>query len=65
MQSGTLLDSSANVKGSGSKKTMYTVNVGAVSIGQMATAGGHSTLNETAALLGRAATLQTQPRRGG
>ena len=48
MQSGTLLDSSAKVKGSGSKKTMYTVNVGAVAIGQLATGGGHSTLNETA-----------------
>ena len=48
---GTLhLESSAKVKGSGSKKTRYAVNVGAV-LGQMATGGGHARLNETAAAL--------------
>ena len=44
------LESSTKVLGSGSKKTRYAVNVGAV-LGQMATGGGHSRLNETAAAL--------------
>ena len=44
------LESSTKVMGSGSKKTRYAVNVGAV-LGQMATGGGHSRLNETAAVL--------------
>ena len=48
---GTLhLESSTKVRGSGSKKTRYAVNVGAV-LGQMATGGGHARLNETAAAL--------------
>ena len=44
------MESSTKVKGSGSKKTRYAVNIGAV-LGQMATGGGHSKLNETAAAL--------------
>ena len=44
------LESSTKVKGSGDKKTRYAVNIGAV-LGQMATGGGHSKLNETAAAL--------------
>lgn len=44
------LESSTKVKGSGSKKNRYAVNVGAV-LGQMATGGGHARLNETAAML--------------
>ena len=47
---GFYIESSTKVKGSGSKKTRYAVNVGAV-LGQMATGGGHSKLNETAAAL--------------
>ena len=43
------LESSTKVKGSGSKKTRYAVHVGAV-LGQMATGGGYSRLNETATI---------------
>ncbi len=44
------MESSTKVKGSKTKKTRYAVNVGAV-LGQMATGGGHSRLNETTAAL--------------
>lgn len=44
------LESSTKVLGNGSKNTRYAVNIGAV-LGQMATGGGHSRLNETAAAL--------------
>ena len=44
------MESSTKVKGSGSKKTRYAVNIGPV-LGHMATGGGHSKLSETAAAL--------------
>ena len=44
------LETSNKVNGSGTKKTRYAVNIGAV-WGQLVTGGGHSSLNEAAAAL--------------